>query len=92
MIKERVDIMYTKGKTKGITMKINNVGSNKDITIMIYNMPNFEDKDILKDLFNTFLDRVKNGGVIQAWKFFDISCGFKLTKKINDNLYHFKAC
>ena len=84
--------MYTKGNTKGITMKLNEVGANKDITVMIYEMPKFEDKAILKALFDNFLDNVKVCGVIQAWKFYDTSCGFKLVKKVNDNMYHFKAC
>lgn len=84
--------MYTKGNTKGITMKLNEVGANKDITVMIYEMPKFEDKAILKSLFDSLLDKVKVGGVIQAWKFYDTSCGFKLVKKVNDNMYHFKAC
>lgn len=85
-------MMYTKGNTKGITMKVEQVGVNKNVTVMIYEMPKFEDKAILKDLFNTMLDKVKVGSTIQAWKFYDTSCGFKLVKKVNDNMYHFKAC
>lgn len=84
--------MYTRGNTKGITMKVEQVGTNKNVTVMIYEMPKFEDKAILKDLFNTMLDKVKVGSTIQAWKFYDTSCGFKLVKKVNDNMYHFKAC
>lgn len=84
--------MFKKGNTYGITMKLNEVGKNKDITIMIYEMPKFEDKAVLTSLFNNLLEKTKVGEVIQAWKFYDTSCGFKLVKKVNDNMYHFKAC
>lgn len=85
-------MMYTRGNTKGITMKLNEVGENKDITVMIYEMPKFEDKTVLKALFNSLLDNMKVGEVIQAWKFFDTACSFKMIKKVNDGMYHFKAC
>ena len=84
--------MNKKSNVKGITMKLTNMGSNKDITIMIYEMPKFEDKTILQSLFNSLLEQTKVGGVIQAWKFYDTSCAFKFMKKVNDNMYHFKAC
>lgn len=84
--------MFKKGNTFGITMKLNEVGKDKDITIMLYEMPCFEDKQVLKRLFDNMVDKMKVGETIQAWKMFDISCSFKLVKKINDNLYHFKAC
>lgn len=84
--------MYKKGKTMGITMKVEEVGSDKDKTIMVYEMPCFEDKAILKQLFNTFIETLKVGETIQAYKFYDTTCNFKFVKKINDNVYHFKAC
>ena len=55
-------------------------------------MPKFEDKIVLKALFNSLLDNMKVGEVIQAWKFFDTACSFKMIKKVNDGMYHFKAC
>ena len=84
--------MNTKSKVKGITMKVEQVGKTQDKTLMIYEMPCFEDKGILKQLFDSFLDNMKVGETIQAWKFYDTTCNYKFVKKVNDNFYHFKAC
>ena len=80
---------------KNITVKLEVQEKTKKekTVVMVYDMPYFEDKQIMHDLFSTVINKgVKVGQKIEAWKMYDTSCSFKLAKVVNNNLLHFQAC
>lgn len=77
-------------KTK--TMKLE-IGAKKDIVVMVQNAPIYEDRKSLAQLFEGVIQGgIKIGQKIEAWKFYDTCCSYRLVKKDNDRRLYFQAC
>lgn len=77
-------------KTKTMRLVI---GAKKEITVLVQDAPIYEDGKSLAQLFEGVIQRgIKLGQKIEAWKFYDTSCSYRLVKKDNDRRLYFQSC
>ena len=77
-------------KTKTVKLEL---GRNKDVVVMVYGAPIYEDKKSLAEMLGGVINKgIKVGQKIEAWKFYDTCCSYRLTKSMNNSTFHFQAC
>ncbi len=77
-------------KTKTVKIEL---GDAKNTVIMVIGAPIYEDKKSLSEMLGGVVQKgIKVGQKIEAWKFYDTCCSYRLAKRIGEQTYQFQSC